>query len=102
MSFVVCEDFFTGVAQPAVPQQPILNTGIAVNNIPAIPIVQLPAIADCTIMAMPNPSLKNRIKFQLLNIACFIDVLFNFIIQPTAQLTNDFASQTKLLFPFCG
>lgn len=67
---VVC--FLTGVAQPPTPQQPTLKIGIAVNMAPTIAIVQSLAKAACTIMAIPSDSLKNLIKFQLLNILCIM------------------------------
>ena len=67
MSFVVTEFFLTGVAQPLVPQQPILNKGIPVKSKPTTTSIASRAIIACTVIAIPASRRINRIKFQLYN-----------------------------------
>ena len=73
MSFVLSGLLFVlFVAQPPAPQHPTFNIGIAVNATPNTTIVQSFAITAYIIIKIPKASLKNLMKFQLLNIACFI------------------------------
>jgi len=88
--------FFLLLVQVVVEQQPILNTGNAVNSNPKIPMVQLPTCAACTITAMPTAVRAMRIKFQLFNNTLFIKIDFLF-----DEWWSAHSKTLAVLYPMC-